>query len=133
MRGVPADAISERLARTAGLIASAAITIVVFATVTFGNFLVVKMIGFMLAVSVFIEATLMRIVMGPALLRIAGDLNWRSGGLTRHADRRVSESRMIHFIAGGHRISTVAVSIREKNATVYGVTLQIQDLALTKQ
>jgi putative drug exporter of the RND superfamily len=77
-----ADAIAEGLARTAGLITSAAaIMIVVFAAFTFGNFLVVKMIGFTLAVAVFIDATLVRIVIGPALLRIAGDWNWWPGGL----------------------------------------------------
>jgi RND superfamily putative drug exporter len=76
------DAIPEGMARTAGLITSAAaIMIVVFAAFTFGNFLVVKMIGFTLAVAVFIDATLVRIVIGPALLRIAGDWNWWPGGL----------------------------------------------------
>jgi RND superfamily putative drug exporter len=76
------DAIPEGLARTAGLITSAAaIMIVVFAAFTFGNFLVVKMIGFTLAVAVFIDATLVRIMIGPALLRIAGDWNWWPGGL----------------------------------------------------
>lgn len=78
------DAIVEGLARTAGLITSAAaIMIVVFAAFTFGSFLVVKMIGFTLAVAVLIDATLVRIVIGPALLRIAGDWNWWPGGLTR--------------------------------------------------
>ena len=77
-----AEAIPEGLARTAGLITSAAaIMIVVFAAFTFGNFLVVKMIGFTLAVAVFIDATLVRIVIGPALLRLAGDWNWWPGGL----------------------------------------------------
>jgi RND superfamily putative drug exporter len=76
------DAIPEGLARTAGLITSAAaIMIAVFLAFTFGSFLVVKMIGFTLAVAVFIDATLVRIVIGPALLRIAGDWNWWPGGL----------------------------------------------------
>jgi len=76
------EAIPEGLARTAGLITSAAaIMIVVFAAFTFGNFLVVKMIGFTLAVAVLIDATLVRIVIGPALLRLAGDWNWWPGGL----------------------------------------------------
>jgi putative drug exporter of the RND superfamily len=43
---------------------------------------VVKMIGFTLAIAVFIDATLVRIVIGPALLRIAGDWNWWPGGAT---------------------------------------------------
>jgi RND superfamily putative drug exporter len=77
------DAIPEGMARTAGLITSAAaIMIVVFAAFTFGDFLVVKMIGFTLAIAVFIDATLVRIVIGPALLRIAGDWNWWPGGLS---------------------------------------------------
>jgi putative drug exporter of the RND superfamily len=76
------DAIPEGMARTAGLITSAAaIMIVVFAAFTFGNFLVVKMIGFTLAVAVFIDATLVRIVIGPALLRTAGDWNWWPWGI----------------------------------------------------
>jgi RND superfamily putative drug exporter len=79
-----ADAIPEGLARTAGLITSAAaIMIVVFAAFTFGDFLVVKMIGFTLAVAVLIDATLVRIVIGPALLRLAGDWNWWPGGLAK--------------------------------------------------
>jgi len=77
------EAIPEGMARTAGLITSAAaIMIVVFAAFTFGNFLVIKMLGFTLAVAVFIDATLVRIVIGPALLRVAGDWNWWPGGLT---------------------------------------------------
>jgi len=76
------DAIPEGMARTAGLITSAAaIMIVVFAAFTFGSFLVVKMIGFTLAVAVFIDATLVRMIIGPALLCIAGDWNWWPGGL----------------------------------------------------
>lgn len=78
------EAIPEGLARTAGLITSAAaIMIVVFAAFTFGSFLVVKMLGFTLAVAVLIDATLVRIVIGPALLRVAGDWNWWPGGLRR--------------------------------------------------
>ena len=77
------EAIPEGVARTAGLITSAAaIMIVVFAAFTFGNFLVIKMLGFTLALAVFIDATIVRIVIGPALLRVAGDWNWWPGGLT---------------------------------------------------
>ena len=82
------DAIAEGLAKTAGLITSAAaIMIVVFAAFTFGNFLVVKMLGFTLAVAVLIDATLVRIVIGPALLRVAGDWNWWPGGLSTQEEK----------------------------------------------
>jgi len=88
------DAIPEGLARTAGLITSAAaIMIVVFAAFTFGDFLVVKMIGFTLAVAVLIDATLVRIVIGPALLRLAGDWNWWPGGLTTPRTASVTANR----------------------------------------
>jgi RND superfamily putative drug exporter len=81
------EAIPEGLARTAGLITSAAaIMIVVFAAFTFGTFLVIKMLGFTLAVAVLIDATLVRIVIGPALLRIAGDWNWWPGGLSARSE-----------------------------------------------
>jgi putative drug exporter of the RND superfamily len=87
------DAIPEGMARTAGLITSAAaIMIVVFAAFTFGNFLVIKMLGFTLAVAVLIDATLVRIVIGPALLRVAGDWNWWPGGLTGARRARVTAS-----------------------------------------
>jgi putative drug exporter of the RND superfamily len=88
------DAIPEGLARTAGLITSAAaIMIVVFGAFTFGEFLVVKMIGFTLAVAVLIDATLVRVVIGPALLRIAGDWNWWPGGLATERGAPVMASR----------------------------------------
>jgi putative drug exporter of the RND superfamily len=88
------DAIPEGMARTAGLITSAAaIMIVVFAAFTFGDFLVVKMIGFTLVVAVLIDATLVRIVIGPALLRIAGDWNWWPGGLVTARKASVIASR----------------------------------------
>jgi len=78
------EAIPEGMARTAGLITSAAaIMIVVFAAFTFGSFLVVKMIGFTLAFAVLIDATVVRMIIGPALLRVAGDWNWWPGGLDK--------------------------------------------------
>ena len=87
------EAIPEGMARTAGLITSAAaIMIVVFAAFTFGNFLVVKMIGFTLATAVLIDATLVRIVMGPALLRIGGRLELVAGGLCTPREKVLAES-----------------------------------------
>ncbi|MFZ1009506.1 MAG: MMPL family transporter [Candidatus Sulfotelmatobacter sp.] len=75
-------AVIEGLARTAGLITSAAaIMIAVFVAFTVGSFLVVQMLGFTLAVAVFIDATVVRMIVGPALLRLAGDWNWWPFGL----------------------------------------------------
>jgi RND superfamily putative drug exporter len=75
-------AVIEGLARTAGLITSAAtIMIAVFTAFTVGSFLVVQMLGFTLAVAVFIDATVVRMIVGPALLQLAGDWNWWPFGL----------------------------------------------------
>jgi putative drug exporter of the RND superfamily len=76
------SAVIEGLARTAGLITSAAaIMIAIFITFTVGSFLVVQMLGFTLAAAVFIDATVVRMVVGPALLQLAGDWNWWPFGL----------------------------------------------------
>ena len=77
------SAVVEGLARTAGLITSAAaVMIAVFTAFTLGDFLVVQMLGFTLAVAVFIDATVVRMVVGPALLQLAGDWNWWPLGLS---------------------------------------------------
>ena len=76
------SAVIEGLARTAGLITSAAaVMIAVFISFTVGGFLVVQMLGFTLAVAVLIDATAVRMVVGPALLQLAGDWNWWPFGL----------------------------------------------------
>ncbi len=78
------DAIVEGLVRTGGLITNAAaIMVVVFAAFTLGDFMLIKMLGFTLAVAVLLDATLVRMVIGPALLRLAGDWNWWPWGLRR--------------------------------------------------
>jgi RND superfamily putative drug exporter len=78
------SAVIEGLARTAGLITSAAaVMIAIFTAFTAGSFLVVQMLGFTLAVAVFIDATAVRMVVGPALLQLAGDWNWWPFGLYR--------------------------------------------------
>jgi RND superfamily putative drug exporter len=77
------SAVIEGLARTAGLITSAAaIMIAVFTAFTIGSFLVIQMLGFTLAVAVFIDATVVRMIVGPALLQLAGDWNWWPFGLS---------------------------------------------------
>ncbi len=88
------SAVVEGLARTAGLITSAAaIMIAVFTAFTVGSFLVVQMLGFTLAVAVFIDATVVRMVVGPALLQLAGDWNWWPFGL--HGAPAASEKELI--------------------------------------
>jgi RND superfamily putative drug exporter len=74
------DAIVEGLARTGGLISSAAaIMIVIFAAFTLGDFVLMKILGFALSVAVLVDATVMRLAVGPALLKLGGRWNWWPG------------------------------------------------------
>ncbi len=74
------EAIVDGLARTAGVIASAAtVMIVVFAGFAMGDFLIIKILGFSLAVAIFFDATLVRLAIGPALLQLGGRWNWWPG------------------------------------------------------
>jgi putative drug exporter of the RND superfamily len=87
-------AVIEGLARTAGLITSAAaIMIAVFTAFTLGSFLVVQMLGFTLAGAVLIDATVVRMIVGPALLRLAGDWNWWPFGL--HGATESAEKKLV--------------------------------------
>lgn len=78
------DAIAEGLARTGGLITSAAaIMIAVFAAFMLGDFVLIKILGFALMVAVLVDATIMRVAVGPALLKLGGQWNWWPGGTYR--------------------------------------------------
>jgi len=73
-------AIAGGLAHSAPVITSAsAIMIVVFGSFAFGEFLVMQMLGVALAAAVLLDATLVRVVVGPALLALAGRWNWWPG------------------------------------------------------
>jgi RND superfamily putative drug exporter len=74
------DAIVEGLARTGGLISSAAaIMVAVFAAFTLGDFVLIKILGFALSVAVLVDATVMRLAVGPALIKLGGRWNWWPG------------------------------------------------------
>ncbi|HUF28035.1 MAG TPA: MMPL family transporter [Gemmatimonadaceae bacterium] len=71
------EALAEGLERTGGVITSAAaVMVVVFAAFTLAEFLLIKMLGFALATAVLLDATIVRVAVGPALLRLAGEWNW---------------------------------------------------------
>ena len=53
--------------------------IAVFAAFMLGRFVPMKMLGLALAVSVLLDATVIRLVVGPALLQLAGRFNWWPG------------------------------------------------------
>jgi RND superfamily putative drug exporter len=73
------------LAHTAQVITSAAVIMVsVFASFLLVNEPTVKMIGLGLAVAVFVDASLIRMVLVPATMALLGDANW---WLPRSLDR----------------------------------------------
>jgi putative drug exporter of the RND superfamily len=59
---------------------AAAIIIAVFAGFVAGELLVIKEVGFSLAVAVLIDATLVRLLLVPATMTVLGDLNWWAPG-----------------------------------------------------
>lgn len=87
-KGVPnREAIVHGLARTASVITSAAmVMIVVFSGFAMGDFLVIKILGFSLAVAILIDATLVRLAIGPALMQLGGRWNWWPGYWPQNKD-----------------------------------------------
>ena len=73
--------VSKGLVATAGIITSAAgIIIVVTGAFALTGIVLTKAIGLGLAVAVFVDATIIRILLVPATMRILGDCNWWPGG-----------------------------------------------------
>jgi RND superfamily putative drug exporter len=108
-------AIARGLERSAPVISSAAaIMVVVFGAFALGEYLVVKMLGLALAAAVFLDATLVRVAVGPALLTLAGRWNWWPGiRRARHArpilgDRATPENGTSRPRGSGVLLSTDA-------------------------
>jgi RND superfamily putative drug exporter len=71
------QAVTRGLARTARVItAAAAIMVMVFMSVLFGADVGVKQIGLGLGVAVLIDATIVRLVLVPAIMELCGQANW---------------------------------------------------------
>jgi RND superfamily putative drug exporter len=73
-------ALAEGLAGTGRVITlAAAVMVAVFGGFVLGGFILVKILGFALGVAVLLDATLVRLALGPALISLAGRLNWWPG------------------------------------------------------
>ncbi len=74
------QATMEGLSATASVITSAAlIMIMVFGVFAFARVLAMQFLGFGLAVAVLLDATLIRMVLVPAFMHLAGEWNWWPG------------------------------------------------------
>lgn len=70
-------AIVEALSATGGVITSAAtIMIIVFSVFIFSEVVLIKTLGIGLAVAIFVDATLVRVALVPAVVTLAGRWNW---------------------------------------------------------
>jgi RND superfamily putative drug exporter len=70
-------AVADGLEKTAGLVTSAAaVMVVVFAAFSSASVVVLSAVGFGMALAVALDATLVRILLVPATMRLFGHLNW---------------------------------------------------------
>ena len=87
-------ALVSGVGRSGRVITSAAsIMVVVFGAFALGDFVLVKILGVALATAVVLDATLVRLAVGPALLALAGRWNWWPGSPTpEYAARRALDT-----------------------------------------
>jgi putative drug exporter of the RND superfamily len=76
-RGDTSSAVTEGLSRTARVIsAAAAIMVAVFGSLALSPEVFLKLIGLGLATAVLVDATIVRLVLVPAVMQLLGDRNW---------------------------------------------------------
>ncbi|RJO78342.1 MMPL family transporter [Nocardia panacis] len=93
VRGVTADAVAYGLART-GRVVTAAASLMAIVTVglAFSQVSFTKLMGVGLSLAVLMDATLIRGVLVPALMRLMGAANWWAPGFLRRVHRRIALS-----------------------------------------
>jgi uncharacterized membrane protein YdfJ with MMPL/SSD domain len=81
--------VAEGLSKTAGVITGAALIMVsVFAAFALAEIITIKSIGVGMAIAVAVDATIIRVLLVPATMRLMGRWNWWApGALGRFADR----------------------------------------------
>jgi RND superfamily putative drug exporter len=98
--GSTSGAVVEGLARTARVItAAAAIMVAVFAAFVLSGEVFTKLIGIGLAAAVLIDATVVRMVLVPAVMQLLGDRNW---WLPEWLDRRMPRLELEAQASGTH-------------------------------
>jgi len=69
--------VAEGLEKSAGLITSAAaIMVAVFSAFALARVVLIQAVGFGMALAVLLDATVVRVLLVPATMRLFGDLNW---------------------------------------------------------
>lgn len=100
MSGDNGRSVIRGIAGTARVITSAALIMIsVFLGFALGDDPVIKMMGLGLATAIFVDATIDRLVLVPATMKLMGDANWWSPGWQPRRDNLVSGRR--HPLATG--------------------------------
>ena len=109
--GDNAGAVADGLAATARVItAAAAIMVCVFGAFVLGPERSLKVFGLGMAVAVFIDATIVRLILVPATMELLGDRNWwLPGWIDRILPR-------IH-IDGGHDLDAELAALTESESS----------------
>lgn len=83
------ESVAEGLSRTAAVITGAAmVMVIVFAAFALAQIITIKSLGVGMAIAVFLDATIIRVLLVPATMRLMGHWNWWAPGpLGRLADR----------------------------------------------
>jgi RND superfamily putative drug exporter len=104
--GDNASAVADGLAHTARVItAAAAVMISVFLAFVLAPQVFLKMMGVGLATAIFVDATLVRLVLVPATMELLGDANWwLPAGLAR---------RLPQFHVEGQSAETIEAELDE--------------------
>ncbi len=84
------EAVAQGLQRTGGLItAAAAILVTVFLALAASNLTALKVIGVGLTLAVVLDATIVRALLVPAIMRLAGEANWWAPAPLRRLHNRL--------------------------------------------
>lgn len=84
------DAVAFGLQRTGRIITAAALLIaIVFASFLSSGVTNIKQLGFGITVAILVDATVVRALLVPAFMRIAGSANWWAPGPLRHLHDRI--------------------------------------------
>ena len=108
--------VAEGLSKTAGVITGAALIMVsVFAAFALAEVITIKSIGVGMAIAVAVDATIVRVLLVPATMRLMGKWNWWAPGIlgpvrrpARLQPRRGRGGRREHGDAGDRRRASPA-------------------------
>jgi uncharacterized membrane protein YdfJ with MMPL/SSD domain len=110
------DAVTKGISVTSGVITSAAsIMVVVFAVFVTMQLVIIRQLGLGLAVAVFFDATVIRCILLPAVMRLLGEWNWYMPSFLRWIPRITIEAEEVE---DAHEIQPATKSNNPSQAAV---------------